>query len=98
MLTRLKIKIREGELVEPRSQIVSRRTNTPQATIVVAHEEGLEGMNEYENFFRKAFFEMSEMVKVLYEERNSNVWRELKASKRRWRKRRQASKRGWREW
>jgi len=83
--------------VEPRSQIVSRRTNTPQASIVMAHEEGTEG-NEYEKFFRKAFFDMFEMVKVMYEERNSNVWRELKASKRRWRKRRQASKRGCREW
>jgi len=59
--------------VDPRSQIVSRRTNTPQASIVVAHEEGPEGMNEDEKIFRKEFFEMSEMVKVLYEERNSRL-------------------------
>ena len=85
--------------MEPRSQIVSRRTNTPQASIVVAHEEGPEGMNEDENIFRKAFFEMSEMVKVFNEDRNSKLWwREIKASKRRWRKMRQASKREWREW
>jgi len=32
MLIRLKLKRGEGELVEPRSQIVSRRTNTPQAS------------------------------------------------------------------
>jgi hypothetical protein len=74
MLTRLKLKRGEGELVEPRSQIVSRRTNTPQASIVMAHEEGPEGMSEDERTFRKAFFEMSEMVKVLYEERNSRLY------------------------
>jgi len=36
----------------------------------MAHEEGLEGMSKDEITFRKDFFEMSEMVKFLYEERN----------------------------
>jgi len=76
MLTRLKLKRGEGELVEPRSQIVSRRTNTPQGSIAMAHEEGPEGMSEDEKTFRKEFFEMSEMVKVLYEERNSRLYGE----------------------
>ncbi len=40
MLARLKLKRGEGELLEPRSQIVSRITLTPQASLVMAHEEG----------------------------------------------------------
>ena len=39
--------------MEPRSHIVSRRTHTPQASIVMAHEEGPEGMFEDEKIFRK---------------------------------------------
>ena len=59
MLTRLKLKRGEGELVEPRSQIVSRRTNTPQPSIVMAHEEGpYKEMLEDENTFIKAFIEI----------------------------------------
>ena len=76
MLTRLKLKRGEGELVEPRSQIASRRINTPQASIAMPHEEGPEGMFEDEKNFRKSFFEMSEMVKLLYEERNSKLYGE----------------------
>jgi len=60
--------------VEPRPHIISRRTHTPQASIVMAHEEGDEGMYEDERTFKKAFFEMSEIVKVLYEERNSRLY------------------------
>jgi len=41
-----------------------------QASPVMAHEEGHEGMFEDKRNFRKAFFEISEMVKVLFEERN----------------------------
>ena len=70
MLTRLKLKRGEGEVVEPRYKIVSRRTNIHQASMVMAHEEGPEGMFEDEIHFRKSFFEMSKLVKVLYEERN----------------------------
>ena len=39
----------------------------------MAHEEGLEGMSEDERNFRKNFFEMSKMVKVTYQERNSRL-------------------------
>lgn len=34
------------------------------------HEEGPKGMSEDERNFIKAFFEMSKMIKVIYEERN----------------------------
>lgn len=57
--------------MEPRSQIISRRTCIPQASPFMAHEEGPEGDFEGERTFSKTFFEMSEMVKFLYEERNS---------------------------
>ena len=73
MLTRLKLKRGEGELIKPRSQIVSRRTLILQASLVMAHEEGPKGMSEDERTFRKYFFEMSKMVKVIYEERNSRL-------------------------
>jgi len=63
MLTRLELKIGEGELVEPMSQIVSRRTHISQASPVMAHEEHPEGMSEDERTFRKPFFEMSEIKK-----------------------------------
>ena len=59
--------------MEPRSQIFSRKTHISQASPVMAHEEGLEGMSEDERNFRKNLFEMSEMVKALYEERNSRL-------------------------
>lgn len=42
ILTRLKLKRGEGELVEPRSQIVS---STPEVSIVMDYEEGLEGIS-----------------------------------------------------
>jgi len=73
MLTRLKLKIGEGELVEPRSQIVSRRANISQASVVMTDKEGPKGMFEDERTCRNSFFEMYEMVKVLYEERNSRL-------------------------
>ena len=76
MLTRLNLKRGGGELVEPRSQIVSKRKNAPQASIVMVHEEGPKGMSEDEITFRKAFFEMYETLKVLYEERNSRLYGE----------------------
>lgn len=72
----MKLKRREGELVEPSSKIVSRRTNTPQGSIVMEHEGGLEEMSEDERNFRKQLFEMSEMVKDLYEERNFRLQEE----------------------
>lgn len=53
VLTGLKLKRGEGELVEPRSQIISRRTHISQASPIKAHEEGHEGMSEDEIKFRK---------------------------------------------
>lgn len=52
MLRRLKLKKGEGELMEPRSQIVSGRTHISQASPVMAHEEGHEGMYEDEITFK----------------------------------------------
>lgn len=62
--------------MEPTSQIVSRIINTPQASIVMEHEEVPKEMFEDEKTFRKELFDMSEMVKVLYEERNSILYGE----------------------
>ena len=62
--------------MELRSQFVSRRKNTPQASRVMAHEEGPKGYFEDERTFRNSFFEMSKMVKVLYEERNARLYGE----------------------
>jgi len=73
MLTRLKLKRGEEDLWEPRYQIVSRRTHISQYSLVMAHEEGHEGMPEDESTFIKAFFEIFEMVKAPYEERNSRL-------------------------
>lgn len=73
MLTRLNLKRGEGEVMEPRPHIISRRTHTPQASIVMAHEGGPKGISKDEITFGKKFFEMSEMVKVLFEERNSRL-------------------------
>lgn len=66
--------------METRYQIVSRRTNNPQVSIVMAHEEGPEEMFEDEKTFRKALFHMSETVKIMYEERNSKFYGEISKS------------------
>ena len=63
--------------MDPISQIASTRTNTPQASIITVHEEGPKGMLQDERNFRKDFFEMYEMVNVLYEERNSRLYGEI---------------------
>ena len=60
----------EGELEEPNPQIGLRRSQNPQ---VMAHEEGKELMSEDERAFRKAFYDMFEMVKVLYNERTTRL-------------------------
>ena len=84
MLTRLKLKRGEGKLVgslEVWSR--GRRARLPQSPTLVqprvvvetpeimSHEGEPTNMTEYENTFRKDLFDMTEMVKVLYEERNS---------------------------
>ena len=82
MLTRLKLKRGEGKLVE--SPVVGsrgRRERLPNYSTlahpqvkfessVSLYHEGEPIMIEDERAFRKAFFNMIEMVKVLYEERN----------------------------
>lgn len=39
----------------------------------MSHEGEPANMTEYEKVFRKAFFDMIEMVKFLYEERNARL-------------------------
>ena len=39
----------------------------------MSHEGGIENVSEDEKDFRKVFFDMTEMVKVLYEERNTRL-------------------------
>lgn len=72
MLARSKLRRGEGALEEPNPQIGSRRPQTPQ---VIAHEEGQgqEKMFEDERAFRKANFDMTEMVKMLYSERTTRL-------------------------
>jgi hypothetical protein len=62
MLTREKLHCGEGELVEENPLIGLRKRNSQREKM--ASEEGL-SQNEKE--FRKTFFAMSEMMKVLYE-------------------------------
>jgi hypothetical protein len=84
MLTRLKLTRGEGQLVEPSSQLSRRRTTqSPQASRIfsrsVAHEESHETLTLEDETFRKDFYDMTEMVKVLFEERNAQILqREMK--------------------
>lgn len=50
-----------------------KRTQIPQASLVMAHEEGPKGMFGDEKTFKKYLYEMYEMVKFIYEERNSRL-------------------------
>lgn len=83
MLIRLKLKRGEGKLVEsPEVGSRGRRARLPQSPppvlpqvvveslVSMSHEGEPTNMTEDEKVFRKAFFDMTEMVKVLYEERN----------------------------
>ena len=85
MLTRLKLKRGEGKLVRS-PEVGSRgiRARLPQSPppvlpqiVVEASASMLHGelanMSEDNKVFRKAFFDMTEMVKVLYEDRNSRL-------------------------
>ena len=87
MLTRLKLKRGEGKLVVTSAQVRSRirRASLPQAppqmlpqisveaSASMSHEGRIDNMLDDENSFRKAFFDMTEMVKVLCEERTSRL-------------------------
>jgi len=61
-------------LEEPNPQIGSRRSQTP---LVMVHEEGQGMTSEDERAFRKDFYDMSEMVKVLYNERETRLQGEI---------------------
>lgn len=59
--------------MEPKYQIVSRRTHVPQASPVMEHEQGPEGISKDVITLSKYFFEISEMVKFFYEGRCSRL-------------------------
>jgi hypothetical protein len=76
MLTRLNLTREEGQLVEPSSQLSRRRTiKSPQASrrysISMAHEESHVTLPSEEENFRNDFYDMTKMVKVLFEEINA---------------------------
>lgn len=83
MLTRLKLNRGEGTLVEsPEIGSRGRRARLPQypspilpqvavETLVSMSHEGEPTMIEDEKVFKKDLFDIIEMVKVLYEERNT---------------------------
>ena len=78
ILTRLKVSRGEVKLVEPSYQLSIRRTSqSPQVarehSPSMAHEESHEGPNSDEEDFRKDFYDMAGMVRILFEERNANL-------------------------
>jgi hypothetical protein len=78
MLTRLKLTRREGQLVDPSSQLSRRRTlHSPQFSRrhspSMAHEESHETLTSEDETVRKYFYDMTKMVEVLFEERNARL-------------------------
>jgi hypothetical protein len=78
MLTRLKLTRGEGQLVEPSSQLSRRRTTqSPPASRIYSpsmdHEESHETLPSKDETFRKYFYDMTEMVKFFFEERNARL-------------------------
>jgi hypothetical protein len=78
MLTRLKLTRGEGQLVEPNSHPSRRKIIlSPQASRrqspSMAHEESHEKFPTEDEYLRKAFMDMREMMKVLMEERNARL-------------------------
>ena len=82
MLTRLKLKRGEGHLVSVQSNPQPRRVREPSpraleaATRMSSREgEAPEEMDpkEEERVFQKAFLDMTEMVRILYQERNDRI-------------------------
>ena len=84
MLTRLKLKRGEGKLVgSPKVGLRGRRARfrqypkpvKPQVIVetseIMSHEGEPKNMTEDEKAFRKVFFDVTDRVKVLYEERNT---------------------------
>ena len=81
MLTRLKLKRGEGKLVEstavwsrgrgerfPKSSTQAQPQVEVESSVRMSHE-GEPTMTKEERAFKNEFFDMTEMVKVLYEER-----------------------------
>jgi hypothetical protein len=82
MLTRLKLTRGEGPLVEPSSQLSRRRTTkSPQYSRIyspsMVHEESHGTIPLEEETFRKAFYDMTEIVKVFFEEINARLQGEI---------------------
>ena len=82
MLTRLKLKRGEGHLVSAQSTIQPRRAREPPPRAIEAassmssrEREALEEIDpkEEERVFRKAFLDMTKMVRILYQERNDRL-------------------------
>jgi hypothetical protein len=78
MITRLKLIRGEGQLVEPSSQLSRRRNiKSPQASRryspSMAYEDSHGTLPSEEETFKKDFFDMVEMVKVLFDERNARL-------------------------
>ena len=82
MLTRLKLKRGEGHLVSAQSNPQPRRAREPPPRAIEAASsmssregEAPEDIDpkEEEWVFRKAFLDMTEMVRILYQERNDRL-------------------------
>ena len=82
MLTRLKLKRGEGHLVREQSNPEPRRAREPppraiEATSRMSSREGETPEDidpkEEEWVFRKAFLDMTEMVRIIYQERNDKL-------------------------
>ena len=82
MLTRLKLKRGEGNLVNAQSnpQPIRAREPPPRAIQEASSMSSREGQapedidpKEEERVFRKAFLDMTEMVRILYQERNDRL-------------------------
>ena len=89
MLTRLKLKRGEGQLTRERENPQSRKAREPspppsispsrvsaEASRMSAHEGEIPAdmdPKEEERVFRKAFLDLTEMVRILYQERNEKL-------------------------
>ena len=82
MLTRQKLQRGEGSLVSAQTNPQPRRVRNPPpiALEVASSMSSREGEipeemdpKEEERIFRKAFLEMTEMVRILYQERNDRI-------------------------
>jgi hypothetical protein len=82
ILTKLKLTREEGKIVEPSSHLSRRRTTkSPQASRIYSpsmdHGESHGTLPTEEETFRKDFYDMTNMVKVLLEEINAILQGEI---------------------